>query len=441
MTSSTGLRAELEDLRHRAGLPSLREIGRQAGCSHTTVSKIFADPTSSTWKAVGHVVSSLGGDTNYFRTLWYQATGGMPRQEDNLPASLATAPAGGPADCLPVENWLLTELESSIGLAADPQAMARLHLADEITLFACRLRLQQDLCRYYGMAAAMPGRRHLRVGNHILRYDVEADPMAGRTMRVTIHDQWTPMAQHHTEELSIGPRIGRFNRLMMTAPGSLIGWLVETCADRLATLITSAYRWVDELITQGASLVSSPFEEEALHVLRKFLPSELLTGPAAQSVFLVLVTQGRVSYAIDETVIRAALAASQANVRDVHVPAIAVSDMFFNSIPFTHSFSRRAVGGDRPVPVDLSRAPYQRIAQDYLLAETAIHHGSSLLAPLARAADVVVLASYPMGISSPLAAVMSRVRAELAPRAAEMGGTMRAPLNRDANRPGPPRFR
>ena len=83
MTSSTGLRAELEDLRHRAGLPSLREIGRQAGCSHTTVSKIFADPTSSTWKAIGHVVSTLGGDANYFRTLWYQATGGIPRQEDN----------------------------------------------------------------------------------------------------------------------------------------------------------------------------------------------------------------------------------------------------------------------------------------------------------------------------------------------------------------------
>jgi hypothetical protein len=93
------------------------------------------------------------------------------------------------------------------------------------------------------------------------------------------------------------------------------------------------------------------------------------------------------------------------------------------------------------VPVDLSRAPYQRIAQDYLLAETAIHHGSSLLAPVARAADAVVLASYPTGISSPLATVMSHVRAELAPRAAAMGGTMRAPLNRDANRPGPPRFR
>lgn len=388
------------------------------------------------------MVSTLGGDANYFRTLWYHATGGVPRQEDNQPAPWAgTLGDGARMSCARAEDWLLTELESRIGLPADPGAMARLHLADEITLCACKLRLQRDLCRYYGMAAAFPGRHHLRVGNHILRCDVEPDPLAGRTLCVTIRDQWTPAAQHFSDELPIGAQCGRFNRLFLTAPVSLIGWLAGTCADRMAELITSAYRWVSQLITQNVSLVSSPFEEEALRLLRKFLPPRLLTGPAAQSLFLLMVIHDRVSYAIDETAIHDALASAQSNVRDVYVPAIAVSDMFFNSIPFSHSFSRRAVAGDRPVPVDLSRAPYQRIAQDYLLAETAIHHGSSLLAPVAAAPEVTVLASYPTGIGSPLAAVLSRLRAELTPRAARMSGAMRAPLTRDANRPGSARLR
>lgn len=432
--SATKLRAELEDLRHRAGRPSLRAIGRQAGCSHTTVSKIFADPTSSTWKAIGYVISALDGDTDYFRELWYQATGGTRGQAGGYPMSFTGLHDDDmTADCPRTEDRLLAELDTTIDLSAGPQAMARLHLVDYITLRACKIHLQQDLYRYYDMPAAPPGCRHLRVGHRILRCGVEPDPLSERTMRVTIQDHRTPAAQHRSQELSVGPQMGRFNRLLVTAPGSLIGWLVETCENRLAALITSAYRWLGRLITQYVTLVSSPFEEESLQLLRKLLPSELLAAPVARSVLLVLVSQGRASYAIDEPVVRGAMAVAQSNVRDVYVPAVAISDMFFNSISFSHSFSRRAIHCDRPVSVDLSRAPYQRIAQDILLAETAILHRASLLAPVVSTPEVAVLASYPAGISSSLAAVMPRLRAELTPRAARLGQGLRAPITRDAN--------
>jgi len=425
------LHTELHDLHHRAGRPSWRAIGRDVGRSHTTVSKIFADPTSSTWQGIRDVISTLGGDANYFRKIWYHATGGAQEQGVSNPQEGEFRNTRGDA-LVPkrarIGDWLLTELEAQIGLPPDTEAMQRLYLADDLTLLACRLQLQDDLREHYGMPAALPGRSHVRVGNHILRCNVEADSIAERAMRVTLHDQWMPMEQHLTEELAIGQQSGRFNRLSLTAPGPLLDWLVETCANRTTALITSAYRWLEQTIAQSASLLSSPFEEKALQLFRKCLPSRLVAGPVAGSLFLVLVTRGRVSYAIDETAIRDALLAAQSNPKHEYVPAIAVGDMFFNSIPFSHSFSRRAMNGDRSVLVDLSRAPYQRIAQDYLLAETAIHRGHSLLVPVAKAPDLSILAGYPTGISSSLPNAISDLRAELAPYAASAGAALRSPI-------------
>lgn len=104
----------LHDLHHRAGLSSMRRIGRATGCSHTTVSKIFSTPELSSWQILRLVVTALGGDADYFRWLWYRATGGV-REDRNPAGSITLADADQPvalAGSSCVENRMLNTLDS-----------------------------------------------------------------------------------------------------------------------------------------------------------------------------------------------------------------------------------------------------------------------------------------------------------------------------------------
>lgn len=76
----------LHDLHHRAGWPSLRTLARDAGVSHTTVSKAFSSPRIPTWGTLELLVEAMHGDVPVFHHLWLAATspperagGGPPR--------------------------------------------------------------------------------------------------------------------------------------------------------------------------------------------------------------------------------------------------------------------------------------------------------------------------------------------------------------------------
>ena len=64
----------LHDLHHRAGWPSLRALARDAGCSHTTVSKVFSTPAPPTWGVLELLVEAMRGDTTQFHELWLAAS-------------------------------------------------------------------------------------------------------------------------------------------------------------------------------------------------------------------------------------------------------------------------------------------------------------------------------------------------------------------------------
>ena len=64
----------LHDLHHRAGWPSLRAMAKQAGCSHTTVSKVFSSPQLPAWGNVELLVEAMGGDVEEARRLWLVAS-------------------------------------------------------------------------------------------------------------------------------------------------------------------------------------------------------------------------------------------------------------------------------------------------------------------------------------------------------------------------------
>jgi len=64
----------LHELHHRGGWPSLRTLARDAGCSHTTVSKAFSSVALPTWGVLELLVEAMHGDVEHFRELWLSAS-------------------------------------------------------------------------------------------------------------------------------------------------------------------------------------------------------------------------------------------------------------------------------------------------------------------------------------------------------------------------------
>lgn len=64
----------LHRLHREAGEPSLRAIGRKAGCSHTTVFHVLSHPRLPAWELLEVIVTALAGTPAEFRVLWLAAT-------------------------------------------------------------------------------------------------------------------------------------------------------------------------------------------------------------------------------------------------------------------------------------------------------------------------------------------------------------------------------
>ncbi|MGY0232867.1 ATP-binding protein [Longispora urticae] len=64
----------LHALHHRAGWPSLRDMAREVGCSHTTISVAMSGTRVPRWGLLELIVETLAGDPEEFRALWLAAT-------------------------------------------------------------------------------------------------------------------------------------------------------------------------------------------------------------------------------------------------------------------------------------------------------------------------------------------------------------------------------
>lgn len=81
----------LHELHHRAGWPSLREMAKEVGCSHTTVSVAFSGSAVPRWGLIELIVETLGGDTAQFHDLWLAASA-APRTPSSPELTVAEAP-------------------------------------------------------------------------------------------------------------------------------------------------------------------------------------------------------------------------------------------------------------------------------------------------------------------------------------------------------------
>src|SRR4051812_41906896 len=67
--------SELEELRLRAGAPSLRDIAKKTGgaVSHTTVSQVFKTKSPPNREYLRAIVRGLDGDVRVFDDLWLES--------------------------------------------------------------------------------------------------------------------------------------------------------------------------------------------------------------------------------------------------------------------------------------------------------------------------------------------------------------------------------
>ena len=123
--AATRLFGELHALHHRAGWPSLREMAKAVGCSHTTISAAFSEPRIPRWGLLELIVETLGGDLERFHELW-------------LAAGLAEAPAptaaGDPVltAAVPMPRQLPADVAGFTGRAAELAALDELLTGDAV---------------------------------------------------------------------------------------------------------------------------------------------------------------------------------------------------------------------------------------------------------------------------------------------------------------------
>jgi tetratricopeptide (TPR) repeat protein len=86
----------LHDLHHEAGWPSLRDMAKEVGCSHTTVSSAFSGPRPPRWGLLELIVEALGGDTERFHQLWLAASAAPDDGQRVRVAALVPEPAARP---------------------------------------------------------------------------------------------------------------------------------------------------------------------------------------------------------------------------------------------------------------------------------------------------------------------------------------------------------
>ncbi|CRK54988.1 transcriptional regulator, SARP family [Alloactinosynnema sp. L-07] len=89
---------DLHDLHHRAGWPSLRDMAKEVGCSHTTISAAFSGSAVPRWGLVELIVEALGGDVGAFHARWLAASSKAEPAPEPTAGSATSAPRQLPAD-------------------------------------------------------------------------------------------------------------------------------------------------------------------------------------------------------------------------------------------------------------------------------------------------------------------------------------------------------
>ena len=270
------------------------------------------------------------------------------------------------------------------------------HIENAITNL-CKHRLLASLGREEGSAIRTLG-NVIRMGERTLILKFRPDLERDRLLHVLLQDSTAPQVHSGPEythtEIHIANSVGRYESLQVTTPASLGTGIADKIHAHIFDAFTTGYFWLAEQVQRALTSLGSPFESEALQLFRRqfFIYDR---ASAADKVWLVMVSHERVYYAVDHQVVAQALLSGQASKALQQAPASIGTVLLANSIALGRSFSRQAISDQQTVGMSMQKTPYEEVAQDFLVGQSAIYESEMLLTPLVGDTRGWLLAAHP----------------------------------------------
>jgi hypothetical protein len=311
---------------------------------------------------------------------------------------------------------LLTRLDSSFGDLSSDNLLSQIEHIENMIVNVCETDILTVLGRRDRDAEhALRNVIYVNGQAYILklRRDVERD----RLFHVILQDSMSPdlnsITAYRHRVVKIESAVGSFENIHIVLPTSLGSKWVDEANEHISEIFRAGYFWLEQRLQRALAVLESAFESRSLELFRRqfFIHNR---EAVANRVWLVMVADGRVLYAVDADVVDRALlgARSFADVLQ-QAPASIAAALLANSIPLEHSFSRQAIESRQTIEMDLTNTPYNDIAESFRAAQGSIYADRMSLTPLAGDRRAWLLAAYPTEIGSGIQEVLDAAGADL----------------------------
>lgn len=303
-------------------------------------------------------------------------------------------------------------------------------------------RVILTLCRHTLLASlecdSQDGRAYIlenivRVKDRTLVLKVRSDLQFDQLLRIVLQDPESPhfdsLGDYSHTEIWFNDSVGHYQGVRITLPNHLCSRLCERIVQRISDEITAGYPWLNQRIQRAFTCLGGTAEYESLQLLRRQFIIHGRTDLAHQ-LWLVKVVDGRVTYTVDGDIVAGVLRAAREFRGLQQAPASIACALLANSIPLDKSFSCRAIGEDRTIDMNLANTPYEKINEDFLVAQSAIYADQMLLTPLAGDRRGWLLAAYPSAIRTDVANVLDAIQIDLKNYFGSKPVRMRSPIIR-----------
>jgi hypothetical protein len=239
-----------------------------------------------------------------------------------------------------------------------------------------------------------------------LRRDVERDRLFHVILQDSINPDLNSITAYRHRVVKIESSVGSFEDIHIVLPTSLESRWIEESNEHICEIFRAGYFWLEQGLQRALAALESTFESRSLELLRRqfFIQNR---EAVADMVWLVMVSEGRVLYAVDADVVNRALLGAR-GFADVlqQAPASIAAALLANSIPLEHSFSRQAIESRQTVEMDLTNTPYNDIAESFRAAQGSIYADRMSLTPLAGDRRAWLIAAYPTEIKTDISNVL-----------------------------------
>lgn len=224
--------------------------------------------------------------------------------------------------------------------------------------------------------------------------------------------------------------IGKFDQVCAALPTIFGTEWCDRAWEAIVDVYQTGYFWLDERVRDALSELENEFEQQTLRRLQRqiFIHGR---GALSDKIWLVMVAEGRVYYAVDADVSRRVMTSAISYAEMLQEgPASITAGLLANSIPLSVSFSKTAIETGETIEMSLAAAPYQDHAEDFQTSQGAIYEKEMALTPLVGDKRAFLLAAYPSAIKSEVVDVLVDARTDLEQYLSEARARVRPALTR-----------